>query len=169
MVDLGQFSQQFGQGMRPTLFRVEGQIPTGETVDKSFYIKSAQMPASSLGVIEVPYKGRKLKRPGDRTFAEWSLTVLSDAGGALRADFVNWMNAISGHSTTGTVNEGYGAEWLIIPEDNTGNPISSAIITMINCFPTEVGAMEFSYETTDSISEFTVTMQFDYWVGGGGS
>ena len=79
------------------------------------------------------------------------------------------MNAISGHSTTGTVNENYGAEWTIVPEDNTGNPINNAIITMINCFPTEVGAMEFSYETTDSISEFTVTMQFDYWVGGGGS
>ena len=62
------------------MFRVEGNIPgssrSGNSNNRQFFIKAAQLPASTIGFIEVPYKGRKVKRPGDRTFAEWTLTVL---------------------------------------------------------------------------------------------
>tara|TARA_R100000315_G_C5233050_1_gene144099 strand:- start:24 stop:548 length:525 start_codon:yes stop_codon:yes gene_type:complete len=169
MADIGEFANRFGSGMRPTLFRVDGAIRGSDTFsgDKHFFIKSAQLPASSIGTIEVPYKGRKIKRPGDRTFAEWSLTILQDSEGAMRADFVNWMAGISGHFNTGNLAspEEYGAEWTITPQAQDGSPIQT--ITLVNCFPTDVGAVDFSYETTDSISEFTVTMQYDYWYGGG--
>lgn len=171
MADIGTFAEQFGSGMRPTLFRVDGAIPFSDTFggEKAFFIKSAQLPASSIGTIEVPYKGRKIKRPGDRTFAEWSLTVLQDSKGDMRADFVNWMANISGHFDTGNLSDPaqYGEQWTITPEGANGEAITGAQITLVNCFPTDVGAVDFSYETTDSISEFTVTIQYDYWYGGG--
>jgi hypothetical protein len=169
MADIGAFAERFGSGMRPTLFRVEGAIPFSDTygAEKTFFIKSAQLPASSIGTIEVPYKGRKIKRPGDRTFAEWSLTILQDSSGDMRGDFVNWMANISNHFSTGNLTnpESYGAQWTISPEGQNGEAIQT--ITLVNCFPTDVGAVDFSYETTDSISEFTVTIQYDYWYGGG--
>ena len=80
MGNINDFSVKFGQGQRATLFKVEGTIPnqSSNSEDRTFFIKAAQFPASSIGFIEVPFKGRKIKRPGDRTFAEWSITVLQD-------------------------------------------------------------------------------------------
>ena len=96
---INQFSQAFGQGQRSTLFRITGSIPNANTTEQErvFFIKSGQYPASTIGFIEVPFKGRKIKRPGDRTFAEWSLTVLQDERNNIREDFIGWMNRLNRH------------------------------------------------------------------------
>ena len=153
------FADKFKGGMRPTLFKVEGNIPGQSTTseDRTFFIKSSQFPASTIGVIEIPYKGRKIKRPGDRTFAEWTITVLADEAGQIRKDFVQWMDSINSHqNVTG--------QEALAPDDSELDTI-----TLVRAFPTEVGTMDFSYETTDTVAEFIVTMHFDYWLGGGGS
>ena len=77
-----------GGGVRTNLFVVNGTIP-GYSDNRaiSFLCKAAQIPASSLGTIEVPYRGRRIKLPGDRTFQDWSLTIISDANMALRSAF----------------------------------------------------------------------------------
>jgi len=138
---INQFSQAFGQGQRSTLFKITGNIPNANTSEQErvFFIKSGQYPASTIGFIEVPFKGRKIKRPGDRTFAEWSLTVLQDEKNNIREDFIGWMNSLNRHVAI------------------TGG------IELFNCFPTEVGSLEFNYETVDTFAEFTVTLQYDYW------
>ena len=93
---INQFSQAFGQGQRSTLFRITGSIPNANTTEQErvFFIKSGQYPASTIGFIEVPFKGRKIKRPGDRTFAEWSLTVLQDERNNIRELLIFCINKI---------------------------------------------------------------------------
>tara|TARA_R100000005_G_C4936735_1_gene163172 strand:+ start:183 stop:704 length:522 start_codon:yes stop_codon:yes gene_type:complete len=166
---INQFSERFGQGQRATLFQVTGDIPESSTnsPDRVFFIKSAQFPASSIGFIEVPFKGRKIKRPGDRTFAEWTLTVLQDDAGDLRADFVRWMNKINAHvAITGdSATSSLFPTWTI--ESLRQDDSVSSTIELVNCFPTEVGAVDFNYETVDTFTEFTVTLQYDYWTGAG--
>jgi hypothetical protein len=49
----------------------------------------------TLGVIEVPFRGRRIKVPGDRTFADWTVTVINDEDQAMRKAFSNWMNYIN--------------------------------------------------------------------------
>ena len=164
------FADKFGGGMRPTLFKVEGNIPNQTTTseDRTFFIKSSQFPASTIGVIEVPYKGRKIKRPGDRTFAEWTITVLADSAGQIREDFVRWLDSINSHQNATGHEALFADDWTITALDASDSPIGDAI-TLVRAFPTEVGTMDFSYETTDTVAEFVVTMHFDYWLGGGGS
>ena len=91
-----------GGGVRTNLFKVTGVIPGYQTNDAqlqmSFLIKAAQIPASSLGTIEVPYRGRRIKIPGDRTFQDWSITVLSDTNMSLRSAFENWSAIFNGHT-----------------------------------------------------------------------
>jgi hypothetical protein len=132
-----------------------------------FFIKAAQFPASSIGFIEVPFKGRKVKRPGDRTFAEWSLTVLQDEDNAIREDFISWMNQINDHVeiTGDSVTPALFPTWTI--ESLKQDDAVSGTIELVNCFPTEVGAIDFNYETVDTFVEFTVTLQYDYWTSAG--
>ena len=78
-------------GARPNLFLVRLNFPTTlntvadiESVDSSnviteraeFLVKTAQLPASTIGTIDVPFRGRMLKVAGDRTFEPWSVLSL---------------------------------------------------------------------------------------------
>ena len=77
--NISSFAGQFLKGgIRPHLFEVNGTIGPFSDEKIPFLVKAAQLPASTLGLIEVPYRGRKIKVPGDRTFAEWQITVLAD-------------------------------------------------------------------------------------------
>ncbi len=76
-------STLIGGGARPNLFevRIPGSIPGGGTLGDEFSIlcKAAQLPASTLGMIDVPFRGRSFKVAGDRTFDNWTITVINDA------------------------------------------------------------------------------------------
>ena len=163
------FANNFRQGVRATLFRVEGNIPGGHfgNNQRQFFIKAASMPASTIGVVEVPYLGRRIKLPGDRTFAEWTITVMMDEDNLIREDFVGWMNSIGSHTNIFGENQAdilNREDWTFTAMTNNDTDVASGFYEMINCFPTEVGAAEFSYENNDTMAEFTVTLQFDYWL-----
>tara|TARA_Y100000034_G_scaffold125941_1_gene176435 strand:- start:218 stop:775 length:558 start_codon:yes stop_codon:yes gene_type:complete len=168
-------SQLTGGGVRPHLFEVDGSIGGVSPEGTKFLIKAAQLPASTVGVIEVPYKGRKIKIPGDRTFAEWTITVISDGKFELRNAFEKWMSKINSHE--GNISNpndhspgragGLYQDWTIRQFDRKGETIHA--YKMVNCFPTEVSAMEVSYETTDTIHEFTVSLQYTYWTATDGT
>ena len=171
---ISEFAQQFGQGVRPTLFRVWGDFVVGTGTQPSpekqeFFIKSAQLPSSTIGMIEVPYKGRKIKRPGDRTFAEWTVTVLASDDFPIRSAFLDWMHQINHHVNvhTGYDHSNQATDWNVEAIKPDGNPHTNSHYVFVNCFPTEVGVIEMNYETVDTIAEFPVTIQFDYWYGGG--
>jgi len=113
-------SRLIGGAARPNLFEVELAFPsfsTDETTnagnDQSrtvselsrFMIKTANLPASTVGVIEVPFRGRTLKIAGDRTFDVWTITVINDVDFSIRTAFEKWMNAINKHDdNSGLIN-----------------------------------------------------------------
>ena len=54
-------SKLTGGGARPNLFKVTCNFPTyvgGDVEKASFMCKAAQLPASVLGLVEVPFRGR---------------------------------------------------------------------------------------------------------------
>ena len=161
------FAGKFKEGVRATLFEVTGTIP-GESqtsADRVFFIKAASMPASTIGVVEVPYLGRRIKLPGDRTFAEWTITVMMDEENRIRGDFASWSDQFNDHSDIyGTAQaEVMRPTWSFKALKGDGVGVALGQYNMINCFPTEVGPAEFSYESNDTLAEFTVTLQYDYW------
>jgi|TARA_R100000030_G_scaffold31777_1_gene23334 hypothetical protein len=182
-----------GGGVRPNLFEVELEwpseaIPTGVT-DKlladqgRFLCKAAAMPASNIAPIEVPFRGRILKVAGDRTFDTWTVTIINDTDMALRGAFERWMNLINKVSNNaGRVNP---AEYQTIAKVHQlgranvsgKNLASEANIPILRSyefqgvFPTNVSQVDLSYESTDTIEEFTVELQVQYWTatGNGGA
>ena len=169
MGTIDQFASKFGEGQRVSLFRVRGAFGhTNQSLNNTeFMIKSAQFPASNIGVIEVPYRGRKIKTPGDRVFNEWSISVLLDKENEMYDAFVGWMDGLNSHSNVESAGQATNLrqDWTItsLAPDGTDN----SEVVMKNCFPTEVGTVDFNWETTDTIAEFAVTMQFDYWTKSG--
>ncbi len=133
-----------------------------------FLCKAASLPASTVGTIEVPFRGRQLKIAGDRTFAEWSLTIINDTDFQIRDAFEEWMNIINQHvANVGPSGlNSYIQQAQVEQFTREGpsiNPTSIKTYLFEGCWPSEVAAIDLSYETTDSIEEFTVTLQYQYW------
>ena len=67
-------SKLTGGGARPNLFEVELAFPdavaiANDILQKSrFLVKAAALPATNVGTVELPFRGRVLKVPGDRTY-----------------------------------------------------------------------------------------------------
>lgn len=160
-------------GARNSLFQVIINNPSNSVADLKvpFLVKAAQIPASTLGIIEVPYYGRKVRLAGDRTFAEWTVTVINDEDFLIRNAMEQWSNQIQSHQgnlrTFGGASPSlYKSQAQVTQFSKTGIPIRTYNFNGI--FPTEVSPIEVNWETTDTIEEFTVTFQYDWWevVGG---
>lgn len=155
-----------GGGARPNLFRATVNFPAyagGDVELTSFMCKAAQLPASVMNVIEVPFRGRQLKIAGDRTFEVWSPTIINDTGFEVRNALEKWMNGINGHSAnTGFTNPIlYQADLLVEQLDKDGSVLKT--YNFRGCFPTNLSAIELSYDTVDTLEEFTAEFQVQYW------
>jgi len=159
-----------GGGVRTNLFMVTGNIPNyANNRAISFLCKAAQIPASSLGLIEVPYRGRRIKLPGDRTFQDWTITVISDANMSLRSAFEYWSAYFNSHvsNITPTNFMQFMPTWSVTQLLRDGNALRT--YNFIGCFPSEVGAIDLSYENNDQIAEFPVTINYSWWEAAAGA
>ena len=159
-----------GGGARANLFSIDVAFPGyagGNTELTSFMCRAAVIPGSTLGTVEVPFRGRIVKLPGDRTFEPWEVTIYNDTNFNVRNSFERWMNGINSHRENLGVfadNAGYGtyASNIEVQQLNqVGTPIKT--YSLKNAFPSALGNIELSYDQVTAIEEFTVTFEFDYW------
>jgi hypothetical protein len=180
-------SRLVGGGARPNLFECIINFPDFITPnsdldrDMRFMIKAASMPASTINVIDVPFRGRNLKVAGDRTFDPWTITVINDTNFTIRNTFEQWMNYMNRHDDNAGVitPASYQREMLVHQlsrgRENTGGatggklPATSDEMKILKtykfygCFPTSVSAIDLSYDSADTIEEFTVDLQVHWW------
>ena len=159
-----------GGGARSNLFEVELSFPSAVEVDglndilnkARFLVKTANLPASNVAPIEVPFRGRILKVAGDRTFDTWTITVINDTDFSIRSAMEKWMNTINKVSdNTGLTNPAdYQADAYVYQLDRNGDTLRK--YHFYDVFPTQVSAIELSYDA-QGIQEFTVEMQVLYW------
>jgi len=188
---LSQFKTRMaGGGARPNLFEVTipsfpssisdawGSGDQGENGLFKFLCKAANLPASTIANIPVPFRGRILKVAGDRTFAPWTVTVMNDEDFQLRTAFERWANTISKlDDATGVTNPtsymtdayvqqlGRGKE--AFSETNEGG--ETAILRtykFYDIFPTEISEIALSYDDTNTVETFTVTFEVLYFTIG---
>ena len=170
MSNLSQFKNQFLGGARPNLFEAEIYFPAGVTsaslasLKSKFLIKGAQLPGSVIAPIEVPYRGRKLKVAGDRTFEPWTITVINDVNMEIRNAFESWMNLINRHTsnTTGLTQLNYYSD-MHIKQLSRESATATKKYTFVGAFPTNISTIEVNYDTNDAVEEFTVELNYQYW------
>ena len=155
-----------GGGARANLFKVTCNFPAyagGDTELTSFLCTKAELPASTIGNISVPFRGRNINLAGNRTFGALELSVLNDTDFGLRDAFESWMNHINNHSVnTGETNPAkYQSDVTVEHLDNKGKVIKSVLFR--GCFPTSVSAIALSSGASEAVEEFTVSMAIQYW------
>ena len=155
-----------GGGARPNLFKVTMAFPSYVTANvelASYMVKATSMPASTIAPITVPFRGRQLQIAGDRTFDPWSVTVINDTDFNVRNSFEQWMNGINQHKqNTGlTQPSSYMADMIVEQLDKDGT--TEKTYNIRGTFPTNLGAIELSYDSETAIEEFEVELQIQYW------
>ena len=187
-------------GARPNLFLVRLNFPTtlSEIADigqveasnilterAEFLVKTAQLPASTIGTIDVPFRGRMLKVAGDRTFEPWSVTVVNDGEFGIRKAFETWSRGINALTENvsqlgyGDDNPGYCVDLEVFQlsrDGKTPNKTPQAITAggvdgmdvvrsykFYDAWPSSLSAIDLSYESNDQIEEFTVEFQYNYY------
>ena len=176
-------SRVAGDFSRPNLFKCVVDFPTGVTgKDEAselgeFTVRAANLPATQLGIVEVPYRGRVLKIAGDRTFEPWTITIMNDKNFVLRNAFESWAQGVQEYTqnvtTVGTDVNSYFKDMRVIQYDRFGDlkdsadaeaePNVLAEYRFYDTFPTNVAAIDLDYGSNDAISEFTVELQVQYW------
>ena len=159
-------SKLVGGGARPNLFRATINFPSyagGNSELTSFMCKAAQLPSSVIAQIDVPFRGRQLKIAGDRTFDQWTVTIINDVEFKLRNAFETWMNAIANHADIGgTQNPELYFTDLQVKQFDRDETIKK-IYNFKDAWPVDVSAIDLSYGDVDTIERFTVTWQYQYW------
>lgn len=132
------------------------------------------MPAVTIGIIRVPFRGRIVKIPGDRTYEEWTFTIYDGfrEDVEFRNKFLKWNNTLNDHADNipkkpFQVNGGINmmevdtfTQWAVHQLDLAGTVKRSVVL--VNCWPTVVGELVLNYDTSDTISEYSVTLAYDY-------
>ena len=164
-------------GARPSLFEVILKVPdfaaaNAESEQKfRFTCRAAALPAATLGTIEVPYFGRTIKLAGDRTFTDWTVTVMNDEDFLVRSMFEKWSNELN--KLQANVRKAYGSEndykavMNVVQYSKDGKQIRSYDI--IGAFPTSVDAIELNWDSTNQVETFGVTFAYDYWLPSAGT
>ena len=162
-------------GARPNLFEATiTKTPVNGLTDAEFRLlcKIASIPTSTIGVIEVPYFGRNVKIPGNRTFDNLSVTVINDEDFKIRNAFEQRMNNLNSHQsnksaiTTAGQSGNLSGEMAIQHFDRAGNAISGAKWSFTNVYPVALGEIALDWGSNDTIEEFTIDFAYDYWTHG---
>ena len=181
--NVSSFIQRVGQGVKPNMFMVDVNFPgsLGKSADDlettNIMCKSAALPGSNLGVIEVPFRGRTVKIAGDRTFDTWTVTFFNDKYFKLRGFFEEWANKINTHEANTSElfvpnsSTGYTADLKVkqLEKDDTTTGSILRQYTLFYCFPTNVSQIDLAYDSNDQIEEFTVEWQYSYFKAEGGA
>ena len=180
MPNIIDFKSKLNGGVRPNLYQVDIDFPeraigalngaTKSTLmgETRYLCRSTSLPTHSQGLIEVPFRGRFLKIPGDRTFEAWTATFYNTSDFNLRAAFENWINIANQTDENIGVVGGLDALFTDVTvrqlsKDSAGGK-NSVLRTyrLVDAWPTSVGAINVAFDSNDAIEEFDVEFQYQY-------
>ena len=181
------FQKAIRGGVRPNLFSVEHNFPTGVTpptitgangAEVPYMCKSAALPATNVGTVELPFRGRVIKVPGDRTYETWTATFYMDDAFELRAAYEKWIsltNGVDANVASADIVDTW-EDITISQLDKFGGPgaADSGLTTirqykLVQAFPVSVSQVSVAYDNNDSFEEFDVEFAYQYHESTGGS
>lgn len=170
-------SQLKGDGARPNLFRVFLSLPTGvaeaggggDFASKfTLLCRASSIPGSTMGEIPLNYMGRIVNIAGNRTFTDWTVTVLNDEDFSVRRAFENWhakLNSMKGNVRDPNFRSAtsYTTDAIVEQLGKTGEDSVIATYKISAVWPSDVATIPLAWDSNDTIEEFDVTFKFDYW------
>lgn len=166
-----------GGGVRPTMFQVSLSFPEDVVSDGlsadgdrrvTFLCKGASLPPSSIGQIDIPFRGRNLKVAGDREFADWSVTVINDDSFLIKNAMEKWSEKIQRHNYALGETElaNYFSDGYVRQLDRDATVLRTYAFRGI--WPKEISNIDLSFESQNAIEEYTVDFCVQYWTATNG-
>jgi hypothetical protein len=174
MTDISKFIGTFDGGARPNLFEVSFniggnigiQVPGGQQDNFKVFCKASSIPSTVLGTIPVNFMGRVVNIPGDRTYEDWTVTIINDEQMQYRKFFEDW-NHFFNQQFANTPKTGAGQEHMDALSLTTAtvkqlkrDHTVARTYTLSHIWCENVAAFDVSYDTPDTISEFQVTFKY---------
>ena len=187
-----EFQKAIRGGVRPNLFSVFHTWPQGTSLSEpivdgvsaskgaavTYMCKSAALPATNVGTVELPFRGRVIKVPGDRTYETWTGTFYMDDAFALRSAYEKWIELTNGVDKN-TASADIVDTWVDIKVtqlDKFGGDTSDKlnelrVYRLVQAWPVSVSQISLAYDNNDSYEEFDVEFAYQYHtsVGPGGN
>lgn len=170
------FIKNFGGGTRVNRFNVTGTIGrTSGTGFNDFHVRSASLPAASVGAIPINFRGRTVSYPGDRVYLPWSIIVLDENPNekkvvgtrTLYGAFHQWHESINSHASnttryTNPSNHFSSDVWTVNQLDTNGNKTIRQF-RLHNCWPLAVGPIQLNMDQDNVLNSFAVTMLYSHF------
>tara|TARA_B100001093_G_scaffold258555_1_gene247251 strand:+ start:217 stop:798 length:582 start_codon:yes stop_codon:yes gene_type:complete len=180
------FQKAIKGGVRPNLFQVNHSFPTGVATpaitevqggEVAYMCKAAALPATNIGTVELPFRGRVIKVPGDRTYETWTATFYMDDAFELRSAYEKWIeltNGVDTNTATADVSTAGMLENITVEQLNKfgGTATDLEVIRkyeLFQGFPVSVSQVSVAYDNNDSFEEFDVEFAYQYHTSTGGN
>tara|TARA_S200002703_G_scaffold146958_1_gene142407 strand:+ start:251 stop:781 length:531 start_codon:yes stop_codon:yes gene_type:complete len=158
-----------GGGARANQFRVTITPPPGIAIGldvrrASFLVTASNLPASNLGEIAVPFRGRNIYVAGDRPAPEtWTTTFFNDTDFMVRNAMERWHNGINNFAdNTGVTNSADFQTDLFVEQLDRDETILKTYIFR-NAFPLTIAQIDLSNEEATAIETFEVTWRYQHF------
>ena len=166
-----------GGGVRPTMFQVSLSFPEDVVSDGlsadgdrrvTFLCKAAQLPPYEISQIEIPFRGRQLKVAGDRTFADWAVTIINDDSFLIKNAMEKWSEKIQRHNYAlgETQLANYFSDGYVRQLDRDASVLRTYAFRGI--WPKEISGIDLSFDDTGSVEEYQATFCVQYWTATNG-
>ena len=160
-------SKLTGGGARANLFKATVNFPsyvaTSDVELTSFLCKGVQIPSSVIAPITIPFRGRQLQMAGDRTFEPLTLTIINDASFVVRNAFESWANGINNFAENTGLSDMNDYICDVVVEQLNKAGETTKKYDFRGCWPSNVSTIDLNYDTENTIEEFTVELQVQYW------
>ena len=175
-------SQMVSDGARPNLFQCTLNFPilatssstptgfasgAGANQKFTFMCKTANLPGSTVNQVPVFYFGRELKFAGNRSFPEWTVTIINDEDFVIRNAFEKWMSGMNSHAANLRNASfiqgagGYQQDATVYQYGKTGDVLKK--YNFVGLFPVDVSPIELDWGANDTIEEYAVTFAYQWW------
>ena len=162
-----------GGGARANQFRVTISPPPGIAIGldvrrTSFLVQSAQLPAMTLGEVEVAFRGRKIYVAGDRSFeGTWNATVINDTDFMIRNAMERWNNGINdlANNTGITTPADYQSDLVVEQLDRDDTLLKSYVFR--SAYPLSVGSIELNVATDNELETFEIQFRYQHFEASG--
>ena len=162
-----------GGGARANQFRVTITPPSGIAIGLdvrrgSFLITASQLPASTLGEIPVPFRGRNIYVSGDRPAPEtWTTTFINDTDFMIRNALERWSNGINDLAlNTGVIDPAdYQTDLTVEQLDRDDTVLKTYIFR--SSWPVTISSIELTSENQDALEEFECTWRYQHFEASG--
>ena len=166
--NLEQYLSSFSGGARQYLFMALFDTPGGYgDKDKSYLVRSTNLPDSSFEEINVLFPGHVFKMAGTRMYGDWTVSFNVDANASIINSFNYWHNMIyDPRSQTASTPKMYMRDQYLDLLD--GVTTSDGSMTTIkryklkNAWPKLINQVSLDYASTD-IAVLDITFAYQYY------